>query len=97
MEVKDHGWGEGQGGRRTKSGGGVRNKLRLKRKGSEAFAKVEKKAPPSQPGLEPGSSAYAADALPFELLGPAHVQISSVTPSHHFASPSQHKPHPRPT
>ena len=35
----------------------------LKRKGSEAFAKVEEKAPPSQPGLEPGSSAYAADAL----------------------------------
>ena len=62
----------------------------LKRKGSEAFAKVEKKAPPSQPGLEPGSSAYAADALPLELLGPAHVQISSVTPSHHFASASQH-------
>ena len=72
-------------------------KINLKRKGSEAFAKVEKKAPPSQPGLEPGSSAYAADALPLELLGPAHVQISSVTPSHHFASASQHKPHPRPT
>ena len=65
--------------------------------GSEALAKVEKKAPSSQPGLEPGSSAYMTDALPLELLGPAHVQISSVTPSHHFASASQHKPHPRPT
>ena len=68
-------------------------RLNLKRRGSEAFAKVEKKAPPSQPGLEPGSLAYAIDALPLELLGPAHVQISSVTPSHHFASASQHKPY----
>ena len=65
----------------------------MKRKGSEAFAKVEKKVPLSQPGLEPGSSAYTADALPLELLGPAHVQISPVTPSLHFASASQHKPH----
>ena len=72
-------------------------RLNLKRKGSEAFAKGEKKAPSSQPGLEPVSSAYAADALPLERLGPAHVQISSVTASHRFASASQHKPHPRPT
>ena len=71
--------------------------IHVKRKGSEAFAKVEKKAPPSQPGLEPRSSAYAADAHPLELLGPAHVHISSVTPSHPFASASQHKPHPKPT
>ena len=39
-------------------------KIKFEKKGSEAFGKVEKKAPPSQPGLEPGSSAYATDALP---------------------------------
>ena len=65
----------------------------LKRRGSEAFAKVEKKAPLSQPGLEPGSSTYTTDALPLELLGPAHVQISSIPQSLHFAFASQHKPH----
>ena len=68
-------------------------RLNLKRRGSEAFVKVEKKAPLSQPGLELGSSAYATDALPLELLGPAHVQISLVMPSPHLASASQHKPH----
>ena len=51
--------------------------------GSEALAKVEKKAPPSQPGLEPGSSAYMTDALPLPLLGSAHVQIGSV---HHLTT-----------
>ena len=34
-------------------------RIYLKRKGSEAFVKVEKKAPPSQPGTKPGLSAYA--------------------------------------
>ena len=36
-------------------------RLNLKRRGSEAFAKVEKKLPPSQPGLELGSLAYEAE------------------------------------
>ena len=52
--------------------------------GSEALAKVEKKAPPSQPGLEPGSPANMTDALPLELLGPAQVQNNSV---HHLTHP----------
>ena len=33
------------------------------------ICKSGKKAPPSQPGLEPGSSAYAADALPLKATG----------------------------
>ena len=40
----------------------------MKRRESEAFAKVEKKASPSQPGHEPGSSAKMTDALPLEPL-----------------------------
>ena len=68
-----------------------RRKIKSEKKGSEAFANVEKKAPLSQPGLQPGSSAYATDALPLELLGPAHLQIRSVTPSHYFVFASQHK------
>ena len=58
---------------------------------NEPLAKLEKKEPPSQPALE--SSAYVTDGLPLELLGQAHVQISSVKPSLPFASVSQHKPH----
>ena len=48
----------------------------LKRNGNEAFLKVEKKAPPSLPGLEPGSPSYAADALPLELLGRFRFNLS---------------------
>ena len=36
----------------------VCEEIKSEKKGSEAFAKMEKKAPLSQPGLEPGSSAY---------------------------------------
>ena len=58
--------------------------------GLEALAKAEKKASQSQKGLEPVSSANAADAVPLELLGLAHLQVNSVTPPLHFASASQH-------
>ena len=45
-------------------------RFKLKRRGSEAFVKVEKKVPLFQPGLEAGSSVYTTVALPLELLGP---------------------------
>ena len=50
------------------------------KKGKRSICESGKEAPLSQPGLEPGSSACATDALPLEILGPAHIQISSVSP-----------------
>ena len=56
------------------------------KKGKRSLCGSGKQALLSQQGLEAGFSAYATEAIPLELLGPAKVQISSVTPSHHFAS-----------
>ena len=51
----------------------------MKRRGSEAFAKVQKKAPPPHLGLERGSSAYAVDALPLEQLCPCEMHNGDMT------------------
>ena len=48
--------------------------LRLKRRGSEAFAKMEKKGPQTQPGFEPRSSVDAIVNLPLEQLRPVVKQ-----------------------
>ena len=54
--------------------------------GNEAFAKVGQKAPTI---LEPGFLAYTTDAILLELRGPVHIQMSSATPSVHFAFASK--------
>ena len=67
--------------------------LESENKGKQSICKSRKEGATVQPGLEVKSSAYATDALPLDLLGPEHIQISSVPPSHNFTSASQHKPH----